>query len=797
MKKIIIIPILLCFIHIKSQVQLPYSGNGVCLDQKRTLTPNSLNNSKNLIVKDFNNDNYDDALVVDLNLNQVFIYTGNPTVTSGASIISTSGLSAYTSIEAGLFDNDNLLDIVLTYTNGFIKVFKNTSAIAGSSFSFNPSSISTFSINPVTPNWLNSPSYLKVADLNNDTFDDFVLAVPRISAGGGYDILAYRNLSVTPGTFTLDYSQSVFTGTIPAFSPTSAVVDINIGQFNNDNYKDIYLTYRDQPNKVTILTTSVTGGSILTCSVVNRSLNFGFGNLFYDNGESYDFNGDGYDEVIVQYAYLGGAVFTGIAVVDGAYLFVTPAITGIGGLAQNIQTPTVAIGGTLNPLGLPFDFKLVNLGGSSKPDLAFIFGSELIISTYTSTAPNVLGQFAPSFSISLPAGTQAQEMAIGRYDGNPFPDIFYKPWGAFQQGKTEVIPNFNFKISPITIDSNACVGKAALGSLTIVPISTLIPGTYTVDWYAVPSGTPPVSIFTGSTFTTSAAGDYVPELKFSFPAGPGNCAVKNDLSGKVFHVAAIPSPTPKATSSSSVICAGSNVTLTASSTLSNSPLPPIYVWSGVGSSTANAVITPTISGQELFSLTVKDSATKCVSSATVISVDVYQDTSQISTPKLLICVGDSALLTFPPTQSRSWSYYIYQGAPAPTFISSNTAIYVKPKKGTTYQIDYTDLNSCVSGKQIAINVDQACALVIYKGVTPNGDNLNDVWTIDNINRYPNNHVEIFNRWGISVYTADGYDNIKKFWPPKDSNVTPSTYYYVLDLGDGTAKIKGWMELITD
>lgn len=38
-------------------------------------------------------------------------------------------------------------------------------------------------------------------------------------------------------------------------------------------------------------------------------------------------------------------------------------------------------------------------------------------------------------------------------------------------------------------------------------------------------------------------------------------------------------------------------------------------------------------------------------------------------------------------------------------------------------------------------------VVIYNLVTPNGDGKNDYFIIDKINRYPNNTVEIYNRWG--------------------------------------------------
>jgi gliding motility-associated-like protein len=45
-----------------------------------------------------------------------------------------------------------------------------------------------------------------------------------------------------------------------------------------------------------------------------------------------------------------------------------------------------------------------------------------------------------------------------------------------------------------------------------------------------------------------------------------------------------------------------------------------------------------------------------------------------------------------------------------------------------------------------------------QGMSPNGDGYNDFFYIKNIEKYPDNTVEIYNRWGIKVYGKKGYDN---------------------------------------
>jgi gliding motility-associated-like protein len=95
------------------------------------------------------------------------------------------------------------------------------------------------------------------------------------------------------------------------------------------------------------------------------------------------------------------------------------------------------------------------------------------------------------------------------------------------------------------------------------------------------------------------------------------------------------------------------------------------------------------------------------------------------------------------------------------------------------------------------NHDLLCKITIYTGFTPNGDGVNDVWRIRNINEFPKNRVTIYNRWGIQVFDAYGYDNESNVWPYNgtEDQLIPSTYFYIIDLGDGSKPYKGWVEVI--
>jgi gliding motility-associated-like protein len=82
---------------------------------------------------------------------------------------------------------------------------------------------------------------------------------------------------------------------------------------------------------------------------------------------------------------------------------------------------------------------------------------------------------------------------------------------------------------------------------------------------------------------------------------------------------------------------------------------------------------------------------------------------------------------------------------------------------------------------------------IFNAVSPNGDGLNDVFKIEGVHKYPNNRLQIYNRWGALVYDATKYNND---WDGSWNNyiLPDGTYFYVLDLGNGSSAYSGYLEL---
>jgi gliding motility-associated-like protein len=79
-------------------------------------------------------------------------------------------------------------------------------------------------------------------------------------------------------------------------------------------------------------------------------------------------------------------------------------------------------------------------------------------------------------------------------------------------------------------------------------------------------------------------------------------------------------------------------------------------------------------------------------------------------------------------------------------------------------------------------------------ITPNGDGINDSFIVPCLailNQYPNNSLSVFNQWGDEIYHASPYNN---GWEGtyQGEPVVPGTYYYILDLGNGTKPVAGFL-----
>lgn len=127
--------------------------------------------------------------------------------------------------------------------------------------------------------------------------------------------------------------------------------------------------------------------------------------------------------------------------------------------------------------------------------------------------------------------------------------------------------------------------------------------------------------------------------------------------------------------------------------------------------------------------------------------------------------------------------------------STSDVSYLQNIPSGEYVVSVVDGNGCKSSEMLITltDVDVDC-LRIPNVFTPNGDGVNDIWEIVNIEMFPAAEVRIFNRWGQLLYTSKGYAE------PWDGSyrghfVPAGTYLYVIDLFNDDEPYKGAVTIV--
>lgn len=172
------------------------------------------------------------------------------------------------------------------------------------------------------------------------------------------------------------------------------------------------------------------------------------------------------------------------------------------------------------------------------------------------------------------------------------------------------------------------------------------------------------------------------------------------------------------------------------------------------------------------------------------------NTSLVVTPSNTINPNDSAifqldLIVNPGSQTK--------------FMNSvtGTATYTG---GTLTDVSTNGNNPDVNGngipdESVTTDIELFSELVIPDGFSPNADNTNDLFEIRGIEAYPDNELQIFNRWGNLVYSKKAYSSLD-YWngaPNSGINfpgnkVPLGTYYYILKLNASDKPKTGYLTI---
>jgi gliding motility-associated-like protein len=134
-------------------------------------------------------------------------------------------------------------------------------------------------------------------------------------------------------------------------------------------------------------------------------------------------------------------------------------------------------------------------------------------------------------------------------------------------------------------------------------------------------------------------------------------------------------------------------------------------------------------------------------------------------------------------------------APTTNIYNQNTLTPdVFPTSTTQYTLTAVFPNGCSLYDVVIVNVLPSNELFFFNSFSPNGDNVNDYFFIGNIGLYPNNTLEIYNRYGQKVFSKTAYNND---WNGSylGTDLPCGTYFYILDTHDSPGKYKGEVNII--
>lgn len=357
-------------------------------------------------------------------------------------------------------------------------------------------------------------------------------------------------------------------------------------------------------------------------------------------------------------------------------------------------------------------------------------------------------------------------------------------------------------------------------SVRVATTGAVILQTYSYQWVALgnrtpaqaglPNATNTQNLVVRPTVTTRYRLFISPVLGF----GIGLCG---DTTSVLVRVAA--PPTVSIVASNSTVCAGSQVTLTATARRATDAFTDTYTyrWTAPGGFTATGqsinvnpaaatVYTVVATGNPSYGCTA--TATSSIAVAPAATADFTQTAAVSSRPGSLSLIppvtfsfqynaGLNPTGTAFQLDSVRWTYQRVRTttgtavtAPEVRFSNSRTTATTPPLDPGYYTIRLR-VNTRAAGtncpaalKEVEVFVPE---ITVPNIITPNGDNYNDVFIVNSEQR--GGKLEIYNRWGRKIEEISSYQNN---WGAAGQGA--GVYYYYITDRNGN-KTKGWIEVV--
>jgi gliding motility-associated-like protein len=195
-----------------------------------------------------------------------------------------------------------------------------------------------------------------------------------------------------------------------------------------------------------------------------------------------------------------------------------------------------------------------------------------------------------------------------------------------------------------------------------------------------------------------------------------------------------------------------------------------------------------------YTLTVTD-ASGC--NPVTVQYTIHNQQTDIAPPSVnnlqLCSPGTAILVVNNPVTGDSYQLYDSENGNLPLTESGDGKLNFNVKANTTVYISQLK-GSCESARtpvKITVGIS---GLNIPNTITPNGDGVNDYWSIPGMENYPNAVVQVFTRYGQQVFESHGYAH------PFDGalngqQLSVGVYYYIINLNSNCNLLTGNLTIL--
>jgi gliding motility-associated-like protein len=225
--------------------------------------------------------------------------------------------------------------------------------------------------------------------------------------------------------------------------------------------------------------------------------------------------------------------------------------------------------------------------------------------------------------------------------------------------------------------------------------------------------------------------------------------------------------------------------------LSGSAGDSVEWWPDVFVTHPNSTFTEaSIPATTVFTYTVYDLASGCEASDTVKmiadvvpEIDIFNSfTGEPLDSVIYLAQGDSAIMY------ASIGFQNYLWSPDMYIDNANSIqVIIRPPEDISYRVYGYTVTGCRDSAFVHVILRRP--VKIYTGFSPNGDEYNPVWVIENAEQWGDKiHVRIFNRWGELIFESKGYGGDAAWDGTRNGKLMPvGSYYYIIDIKDGMSK----------